>query len=142
MNRDRLIAQLKSDESDEQFCYLDQFGYHTIGIGRCIDKRKGKGLSKAERLYLLNNDIDDWVGELKQLLPWFDALDDVRQEVLINMSHQMGIDGLLKFKNFLQYLKFGDYKHASEEMMDSVWAKEQTPGRAKRLANMILTGVV
>jgi lysozyme len=127
MNRNRLINQLISDEQLVQFVYPDQFGYWTIGVGRCVDKRKGKGLSKKECLYLLDNDINDWVSELQKNLPWINSLDDLRQEVLVNMSHQLGISGLLKFKNFLSYLRVGEYKQASEAMLDSVWAREQTP---------------
>lgn len=141
MNLNRLIAQLIVDEGDEQFAYQDQFGYWTIGIGRCIDKRRGKGLSRAERQLLLRNDIVDWVTELRARLMWFDSLDDLRQEILINMSHQMGIDGLLRFRNTLEHIRKGEYKEASEAMLDSLWAK-QTPDRAKRLARMMETGEV
>jgi lysozyme len=142
MNYNRLIAQLIHDEGDEQFAYQDQFGYWTIGIGRCIDRRRGKGLSKDERRFLLENDIADWINDLRIHLPWFDSLNDVRQEVFINMAHQMGIDGLLKFKNTLGHASREEYKEASEAMLDSVWAKSQTPDRAKRLARMMETGEV
>jgi lysozyme len=139
MNRGRLINQLIDDEGLVQFCYPDQFGYHTIGVGRCIDKRKGKGISKEEVMYLLNHDIDDWNDELHRVLPWVNSLDDLRQEVLICMAHQMGVDGLLKFQKFLGYLRAGEYKQAAKEGLISLWAR-QTPDRAQRMMKMIEEG--
>jgi lysozyme len=140
VNYDRLIKQLIKDEGNEQFAYQDKFDYWTIGIGRCIDKRKGKGLSLRERLFLLENDIDDWINELREHLSWFDDLDDVRQEILIMMAHQLGINGLMQFVHTLDHMKRGEYKEASIAMLDSMWAKSQTPDRAKRLAKMMETG--
>lgn len=139
MNRERLTKQLIGDEGLVQFSYQDQLGYWTIGCGRCIDKRKGKGISKEEAMYLLDHDINDWVSELQSKRPWFDSLDDLRQEVLICMSHQMGIDGLLKFKNFLLHLQVGEYKQAAEAGLDSLWSR-QTPDRARRMMKMIEEG--
>jgi lysozyme len=139
MDIERLVKQLIQDEGDKQFAYQDQLGYWTIGIGRCIDKRRGKGLNQEERLYLLSHDINDWITELKINLLWFDSLDDIRQEILINMSHQLGIRGLLNFRNTLRYIENGEYEKASQAMLDSLWAK-QTPERAKRLAKMMKEG--
>ena len=54
------------------------------------------------------------------------------------MAFQLGIDGLLKFKNTLNLIEAGDYETASKEMLNSLWAK-QTPERAKRLSEQIRT---
>ena len=40
---------------------------------------------------------------------------------------------LFKFKKTLAYVERGDFVSASEEMLDSLWAK-QTPNRAKELS--------
>jgi lysozyme len=55
------------------------------------------------------------------------------------MAFQMGVDGLLKFKNTLELIKNGKYKEASDAMLDSLWAK-QTPNRASRLSAQMKTG--
>lgn len=59
---------------------------------------------------------------------------------LLNMAFQMGVDGLLGFKNTLELIRTGSYEKAAEGMLSSLWAK-QTPARAKRLAVQMRTGV-
>ena len=49
------------------------------------------------------------------------------------MVFQLGIGGVSKFKNMWKALGEGDYQTASEEMLDSRWAK-QTPKRAESLS--------
>jgi lysozyme len=56
--------------------------------------------------------------------------------VLTEMAFQMGIAGLMNFKNTLSALENEDYITASEEMLDSKWAI-QTPERAKQMSNII-----
>jgi lysozyme len=135
-----LTTQLRRDEGEVLSAYQDHLGYWTIGVGRLIDKRKGGGLTVEESAYLLNNDIDKRVAELRSRLPWMQKLDDVRFGALVNMSFQLGVDGLLGFKNTLALIEEGKYTFAADNMLKSKWA-EQTPARAKRLADQMRTGV-
>lgn len=135
-----LTTQLRRDEGEVLSAYQDHLGYWTIGVGRLIDKRKGGGLTVDESAYLLNNDIDKRVAELRSRLPWTKKLDDVRFGALVNMSFQLGVDGLLGFKNTLALIEEGKYTFAADNMLKSKWA-EQTPARAKRLAVQMRTGV-
>lgn len=135
-----LTKQLRRDEDEVLHAYQDHLGYWTIGVGRLIDKRKGGGLTCEESAYLLNNDIDKRVAELRSRLPWTKKLDDVRFGALVNMSFQLGVDGLLGFKNTLALIEEGRYTFAADNMLKSKWA-EQTPARAKRLAVQMRTGV-
>ncbi len=52
------------------------------------------------------------------------------------MVFQLGIGGVSKFKNMWKALGEGDYQTASEEMLDSRWAK-QTPSRAEGLSEIM-----
>ena len=72
-----------------------------------------------------------WHAELLRRAPWMSALDSVRFGALLNMAFQMGVDGLLGFKNTLTTIEAGRYESAAEQMLQSRWAK-QTPERAKR----------
>jgi lysozyme len=101
-----------------------------------IDKRKGGGITHDEAQYLLNNDINTRVEELQAKLPWFDGLSDVRKGVLLNMSFQLGIAGLMGFGRTLEMVKIGDYDNAADNMLKSKWA-QQTPARANELANQM-----
>jgi lysozyme len=93
----------------------------TIGYGRNL---QDNGISKNEAELLLENDLFNIKLLLEDKIKFFHLLDDVRQNVLIEMAYNMGVTGLLKFKNTLNYLKNKDYEKASIEMLDSQWHKD------------------
>lgn len=134
-----IVEQLRRDEGVERSAYKDSLGYLTIGVGRLIDPRKGAGLRDNEIDFLLQNDIKEKEAELKSRIRFYSTLDDARKGVLLNMAFNLGVDGLLKFKNTLGLIESGKYKEASVEMLNSVWAK-QVGDRANRLAKQMLTG--
>lgn len=121
--------------------YKDTEGYWTIGYGKLIDERKGGGISQDEALYLLRNEIKEKENGLRTALPWMVTLDYARYNVLIAMAFQLGVNGVLGFKNTLAALKGGDYQKAAAGIRGSQWA-QQTPGRAERMAKVIETGVL
>jgi lysozyme len=139
MDFGKVKSQLREDEGVVPYAYKDSLGYLTIGVGRLIDKDKGGRLSEDEIDYLLNNDINKKYNELISKLPWIKDLDEVRQGALLNMSFQMGVEGLLKFKNSLLLIQMKQYQKAASNLMMSLWAK-QTPNRAKRVSKQIETG--
>jgi len=139
MDKKQLTKELRRDEGVVPFAYQDHLGYWTIGVGRLIDKRKGGGLSDAEIDFLLSNDIDRFEKQVIDALPWYSRLDEVRQRVLVNMAFNLGIAGLLGFKNTLAMIERGDYAGAAKGMLNSKWAT-QVGERARRLATMMETG--
>lgn len=116
--------------------YKDSRGYLTIGYGRCLDT---KGISEDEAEILLKNDIGECRYNLEHNLSFFAALNDVRQGVLMDMCFNLGIAGLLKFKNMLAAIERGEYDRAAAEMLDSTWA-DQVHDRAKELASLMKYG--
>lgn len=139
--KSELVRQLRGDEGERACVYQDHLGFWTIGVGRLVDSRKpGAGLRPHETAYLLQNDIDDRIEALTRRLPWFQDLDDARRGVLLNMSFQLGVDGLLGFVTTLKLIRQGKYENAAHAMMQSKWAK-QTPARAQRMADQIRTGI-
>jgi lysozyme len=137
--KDKLTEQLRRDEGEVLSAYQDHLGFWTIGIGRMIDKRKGGGITSEEAAYLLANDIEKVLNGIEAKLPWVSKLDDALKGVLCNMAFQMGLEGLLGFKNTLRMVMEGKYEHAAENMLLSKWA-QQTPNRAKRLSKQMKTG--
>jgi len=131
--------QIKQDEGLVLHSYADTLGYATIGYGRLVDQRKGGGISEDEALYLLKNDVNARLNVLENAIDFFARLDDARKAVLLNMSFQLGITGLLKFKNTLAKIEMGDYDGAADNMLKSLWAR-QTTNRAGRLAEQMRTG--
>lgn len=136
MNRARLSKQLETDEGRRRRLYKDTVGKLTIGVGRNIEDR---GLRDDEIDLMLSNDIDEAIGIARALIPTFDKLDDVRQEVVTNMALNLGMTRLGGFKQFIGALVRFDFQRATTEMMDSKWY-EQVGDRGKRLAYAMREG--
>lgn len=137
--RDKLLQQLKRDEGFVDHAYQDHLGYWTIGIGRLIDGRRGGRITEEEALYLLNNDVERFEKEVDKALPWVKNLDEARKGVILNMAFNLGIQGLLGFKNTLAKVQAGEYAEAAKNMLASKWAY-QVGNRAIRLAKQMETG--
>lgn len=136
---DLLKKLLIKEEGIRLSAYTDHLGYWTIGIGRLIDARKSGSITLSEALYLLDNDIKRVTDQLEAALPWTLLLDEVRKAVLVSMAFQMGIDGLLKFRNTLRAVEEGRWADAAAGMRSSLWHR-QTPGRAERAARAMESG--
>ena len=131
-----LITQLKKQEGYRRFPYRCSEDVLTVAYGRNLETN---GIDEEEAEYLLRRDIEKRRAELSRRIGFFLELDSVRQDALINMAFQIGVGGLLKFKNMILALNEANYWHASREALDSRWAR-QTPGRAKEVAKMIENG--
>lgn len=118
--------------------YRDQVGKLTIGYGRNLDD---KGITKDEAIFLRGNDIQEVTDELNNNLPFFKDLEWTYKAVLIEMCYQLGIKGLMEFKNTLAAFGQRDYKSAAAHMRDSKWYK-QVPERAEELARIVETGIM
>lgn len=116
--------------------YQDTVGKLTIGVGRNLTDR---GISEAEALHLLANDILAFYRELNDRLPIFKRLDDIRQLALLSMAYNLGVDGLLAFTHMLDALHDRDYPRAARDALNSKWA-DQVGRRATEIANMLVTG--
>lgn len=136
MNKQRLTEQLERHEGLKLHPYKCTAGKLTIGIGRnLIDK----GISPDEARIMLNHDIDEFWRKLSKELPLVNGLDDVRQNVIVNMAFNLGVRGLLTFKNMINCLAARDYHGAAKEMLNSKWAN-QVGNRADELAKQMVTG--
>lgn len=136
MNQTELIKELKRDEGVRLKPYQCTAGKTTIGVGRNLDDR---GITEHEADHLLLNDIELVTVHLDKHIPWWRDMSDARQRVLANMCFNLGISGLLYFKNTLASMKAGKYNDAADGMLKSLWAK-QVGNRAVRLAKMMREG--
>jgi lysozyme len=133
-----LIEMLKRHEGVRSTVYVCSAGYETIGVGRNISAT-GLGLSDDEVDYLLQNDIERVIKELSAEYRWFNSLDDVRKDAMIDISFNLGATRLRGFKRALAAMEVADYKLAAKEFLDSKWSQD-VKGRAHELASMIETG--
>lgn len=134
-----ITEQLMRDEGCVLHAYDDSLGYATLGVGRLIDQRKGGGITAEEAAYLLANDIRRKTAEVIAALPWAEHMDPVRFAVLVSMAFQLGIAGLLGFKNTLTLIQGGNFDQAADNMVMSKW-HSQTPARCERLAKQMKLG--
>lgn len=137
---DPLVKRLlHRDEGFRRSAYQDHLGYWTIGIGKLIDARKGGGITFDEAVFLLENEVSRKETELRAHFPAYSALDRVRKAVLLSMAFQLGVSGVMAFRNTLRAVEEKRWNDAADGMMHSLWAR-QTPGRALRLAEAMRTG--
>jgi len=135
-----LIAALKQDEGLRLKAYKDTVGVWTVGYGHAhVDPGTMWTQQQAERALI--EDVQAHNAKLAYRIPWITTLDPVRRRVLQNMAFNLGIDGLMGFKNTLEAVRTGRYNQASAGMLTSKWAS-QVKGRAVRLAHEMLTGTV
>ena len=145
---DPLVKKLIDDEGWRNYPYVDSLGYWTTGIGHLIDRRKGGvlppyvrafPLTDEEVLRILEDDLEAKQQALRAQIPWVFGLDAPRLNVVISMAFQLGVGGLLQFKNTLAALKRGDWPSAAVGIRSSK-AYSQTMKRWERHARIIETG--
>ncbi len=75
---------------------------------------------------------------LVKVLTWYNSTSFVTKTILINMAFNMGVKGLLGFKNTLRYVSEKNYTQAAANMRKSLWYQQVT-NRAERLAKRMET---
>lgn len=152
-----LLSDLQRDEGYRASPYLDTAvpPKWTMGHGRNLEaspltgaewkamldaKEIAVNISPNGAARLLENGIAQARTQCGQAFGWWPQLDEVRREVIVNLTFNMGMQRLVGFKNMLAAIKAGDFDTAAAELLDSAYAK-QVGGRAVRLANQLRTGV-
>ena len=133
---DRLKQMLIKHEGIKLKPYKCTMGFVTIGIGRNLD---ANGISELEAIVMLDNDIAEVKKQVEKKFKWFNKLNDVRKDVIIDMVFNMGLKTFCEFKMTIHFLEEGDFAQASIEMLESDWST-QVGCRAKELSKMMYTG--
>lgn len=107
----------------------------TIGYGRNLDDR---GITQKEAKYLLINDIESCIEDLNKNLYWWILHPVIVQKILVDMCFNLGINGLLEFKNSLSLIQNKQYLKASKELLKSKWAS-QVGNRATEISSLLAT---
>lgn len=136
MDHDKILEQLVVHEGLRTTVYKCPAGRLTIGVGRNLEDL---GITPDEAMFLLANDVERCCAELDLTVPWWRALDDVRQRVLVDMVFNLGIRRFLGFKKMLRHVAAQAWDRAADEMLDSRWA-DQVGMRARTLSDMMRSG--
>lgn len=152
-----LQAQLCFEEGIKENVYPDpkHSKILTIGVGHnLIAKPKwanGKpiahSLSTGEIFKLLEEDLIDTVKNMNAKWPHFQnfsnsSLEEYpRRDALIAMCFQLGIGTFMEFGKMRHAVEQGDWQEVYKQAIDSDWARSDSPGRALRVAEQLLSGI-
>jgi lysozyme len=144
---DRLFEELKQEESYELEVYRCTAGHPTVGVGHNLDAdpaieilgkklKVGDKITDEQALRLFEKDISKTIADVNKRIPFFKDLSAPRQYVLISMAFNMGVAGLLEFKNTLAALKAGDITGTVLGMKASKWFRQVKTRGAKLIKIM------
>ena len=141
-----LIDNIKANEGFSEYVYRDSLGFLTVGYGfKCdsltsdeleLNKNRYEPMSKEVACKILELKLQKLQNEVFAKLKWLKSQPKQVQSIVIEMAYQMGVSGMLGFKNTLKLIENKEYLKASNNMLKSKWAK-QTPNRAKKLSDIL-----
>ena len=160
MNKDKLMQAIEQVEGRESKMYMLKNTPH-IGIGHNIVSRTLADetldflgiedesdlmtveLNDEQIEYLLERDLDIAINDAKSVIGQeiFDLLDDERQDVLFDMSFNLGRPRFSKFSKMIVAVQDGDFDEAANQILDSKAARDPlTAGRYADLAERMRVG--
>ena len=118
--------------------YKDHLGNATFGIGHLVlptdDLEEGVEYPDEKIMEIFEKDFEISKEGANLFIPE-ENIHPTAFGIVIEMCFQLGLPRLQKFKRFHYHLNKCEYEESAAEMLDSVWAKKQTPNRAKALAD-------
>ena len=128
-----LKDSIKEHEGYVGVVYKDSLGIDTIGYGFAI-----KDLELDEDIcdIILERKLKNLNDRVRVRFDWYRYMPPQIQDVIMEMCYQLGVTGFSKFKKTILFLQNKQFHDASQEMLDSLWAR-QTPNRAKELSNRV-----
>ena len=140
MHYRELKKRIKKNEGFSLKPYKDQLGYLTIGYGHLILPNETYLLkNKTNKLQLnsiFDQDFERALGDYKRFIKQKHH-NRKDKELLIEMTYQMGVKRVLKFKKLISNMQKNKKHLVCFEMMDSLWYT-QTPNRVKNLIRAFL----
>lgn len=130
------VDRIKIEEGWRSTVYKDTRDVWTLGYGFNVDPDHGGEIPREVADFWIGFKVQKLETDLANAWPPFLSQPSDVQGALVEMSYQLGVSGLLKFKLMLGALERGDRETAAECARDSEWHK-QTPARAERVAGLI-----
>jgi lysozyme len=113
---DIALPRLKLEEGYRKHYYKDTLGFLTIGYGLNLDAGMSEPLAATILEWFVENTYSQISG-----YDWYQACDEVRQSVLIDLAFNMGLAKLLGFQHMLAACKVQDWGTAADELQNSTW---------------------
>ncbi len=129
----QLAAEVKKQEGYSKYLYIDNGGY-SIGYGTNVTD----GLSKVEANWLLIHRL--YVARKKlERFGWYRVQNRTRKMALIDLTYNLGISRLLRFRDFIWCLSHGYFHAAANQLKSSLWFS-QVGRRGRKIYTMIYFG--
>lgn len=144
----KVLSILKYEEGYQVAPFIGISGYPTVGSGIKIGTKNLPGagclfwLPDAVSDEALQRMLDGKKAEMAQHPLTAGALkqcNTARTDILYSMAWQLGVDGLVEFREALNAISHADFATAAARILESGWAK-QRPARAMRHAAVIRSG--
>jgi lysozyme len=129
---DIALPRLQTEEGFRTLPYKDTQGHVSIGFGFNVDS----GISKYAAAALLNAQVTE-LDTVLQGFPWYQAANDVRKSVFLDIAFNDGLHGLLAFPQMLAAAARDDWEEAAAQC--AVKQPELAP-RYAALARLLLAG--
>ncbi len=133
-NLDEIVEEIALAEGWRSEVYLDSLGKETIGFGFLV---KELNLTKEEGMIILKRYVNERIESISKTQKWVLDMPPQIQKVFVSMVYQMGLSGVLRFKKMIAYMKESNWRMASVEMLDSKWARSDSPKRALKYAEIV-----
>ena len=103
-------------------------GWVTIGYGRNL---VGRGITRSEADYLLNNDIAVVESELDAYFPAWRSWAEARQWAIAEVGFNLGVARFAStWPNTARALRAGQFREAAAAFAGSLWRRQVGDGRA------------
>lgn len=129
-----LIEKIKEHEGFSSTVYKCPNGYDTVGYGQRVKYLK---VTEEQAEQWLVDEVKDLQRRISATFDWWEESPKDVRNVVVSMVYQMGLNAFSKFKKTIYLLETEQYKEASEEMLDSKWARKDSPNRAKELSDIL-----
>jgi len=150
---ENLYNMIERHEGKRNKVYLDTKGIPTIGIGFNLQRAdasqklndigvnlnnilNGEILTDQQIYSLFKDDIDTAISDAIIFIPSFNKQPELVKNIVVDMAFNLGLNKLLKFKDFRAALESNNYQEAANEMIDSEWYG-QVGNRSKELVNIM-----
>lgn len=133
------LACLKREEGFSGEVYYDSLGFPTIGYGTKLGSKNAplseftQKISKYDALGLMSDDVERVIESLERFR-FFLCCSDTRKAILVCMAYQLGVAGLVKFKDMISAISVNDFDAACRHGLNSLWRKQCEARAAREMA--------
>jgi GH24 family phage-related lysozyme (muramidase) len=139
----QLLANVKQAEGLRLYAYIDTLGNATVGYGHKLAPGHDwtdYTITSSYAEALLNIDLDAALLECTPLAEWLRLGAPARQDAVIELVYNMGLDGYKTFTRTRNAMATQQWQVVHDNLLVSLWAKQVGPTRSNRIANQFLTG--